>query len=500
MTEDPRLRLVAGTDLAGQGTAVLEALDRVRVIVRAHGPAPATSVLISLAARLFSHIELDGDAELHLPGAPPTLSALLDRLKWLRPSPVTTATVDRVLAVGPTTGHVDLGVGGGAWTVRVGRSAQALDESGSTHGLRVAAGLAIGELVKEALAPLGWVAHPVGGEFVWNLFDYQLSTAPPDLPSRAVTRPTIAVAGVGSVGTSMVAALTEELDAPLGLVSLIDPEFFDARNPYRYPALIDDVTGMAKAQWARHRLARAGIDTDIPHQCDVGAWVQSRSTPGFDGLLVGSPDTMAGRSQITDALARETITIGVAGMQFHIARHHLGDGLACPYCQCVSLGPASTQADVYAAQTGLPIERILQLLQPGGKLSDDDVALVRAAAKLGSTPGDDLVGHRLDDLIARVYAEISIAGPTTADRPVLLAAPQVSLIAGTLAAVEVRKAQLGVPRLDRRLDLDLTGLPQGVLRRPAHDTSGRCLCASPFRRRWMRDLYQRGDTPRTAQP
>jgi hypothetical protein len=490
MTEDPRLRLIAGTEFAGQGTAVLEALDRVRVIVRAGGPAMSTAVLISLAARLLSHIELDGDAELHLPGAPPTLSALLDRLEWLRPSAVTSATMDRVLAVGPTPGHVDLGVGGGTWTVRVGRSAQALDESGSTYGLRVAAGLAIGELVKEALAPVGWVTRPLGVDFVWNLFDYQLSTAPPDLPTRAVTRPTVAVAGVGSVGTSMVAALTEELDAPLGLVSLIDPEFFDARNPYRYPALIDDVTGMAKVQWAQDRLAAVGIDTDISHQCDVGAWIRSRSTPGFDGVLIGSPDTIAGRSQVTDALARETISIGVSGMQFHIARHHLGDGLACPYCQCVPLGPASTQADVYAAETGLPIERILQLLQPGDKLSDDDVALVRAAAKLSSTPSDDLVGHRLDDLIACVYAEISIAGPTTADRPVLLAAPQVSLIAGTLAAVEVRKAQLGIPRLDRRLDLDLTGLPQGVLRRPAHDTSGRCLCASPFRRRWMRDLYQ----------
>jgi len=491
MTDDPRLRLVTGTDLASQGTAVLEALDRVRVIIRTAGPATATGVLISLAARLFSHIELDGDAELDLPGSrPPTLSAQLDRLKWLRPSAVTSATVDRVLAVGPTNGRVDLGVGGGAWTVRVGNSAQALDEMGSTHGLRVAAGLAIGELVKEALAPLGWVAHPVGGEFVWNVFDYRLSTAPSDLPTRFVAQPEIAVAGVGSVGTSMVAALTDEPDAPLGLVSLIDPELFDARNPYRYPALIDDVTGIAKAQWASHRLAEAGIDADVPHQCDVSAWIRSRSSPGFDGILIGSPDTIAGRSQITDALARETITIGVAGMQFHIARHHLGDGLACPYCQCVALGPASTQAEVYAAQTGLPIERILQLLQPGGLLSADDVALVHAAAKLGSAQGGELVGHRLDDLIARVYAEVSIVGPTTADRPVLLAAPQVSLIAGTLAAAEVRKAQLGVPRLNRRLDLDLTGLPQGVLRRPAHDTSGRCLCASPFRRRWMRDLYQ----------
>lgn len=71
-----------------------------------------------------------------------------------------------------------------------------------------------------------------------------------------------------------------------------------------------------------------------------------------------------------------------------------------------------------------------------------------------------------------------------------LAAPQVSLIAGAIAAAELRKAQLGLPLLDRRIDIDLTGLPQGMLRRPACDSSGRCLCASPFRQRWMRELYQ----------
>jgi hypothetical protein len=39
------------------------------------------------------------------------------------------------------------------------------------------------------------------------------------------------------------------------------------------------------------------------------------------------------------------------------------------------------------------------------------------------------------------------------------------------------------------MDLDLTGLPQGLVRRPPADATGRCVCASPFRRRWMKRMY-----------
>jgi len=196
-----------------------------------------------------------------------------------------------------------------------------------------------------------------------------------------------------------------------------------------------------------------------------------------------------GQRDVTDVLARTTITVGVAGMAFHVARHHLGDSLTCPYCQCVPLGSASTQAGVYAAQTGLSVERVLQLLQPQAVLTDADIAAVRASGRLPASNGDGLISHRIDDLVARAYAEAQIPGSAADEQPVLLAAPHVSLIAGSIAAAEVRKAQLGLLMLDRRLDLDLTGLPQGIVRRPGADPTGRCLCASPFRRRWMRQLY-----------
>jgi hypothetical protein len=430
---------------------------------------------------MFAHVEVDDRAG--------QSSSLLRKLAWLRPAPSTLPIVERVLAIGPVHGPVDVGAGGGAWTVRLGKNAQPFDESGLTLGLRVACGLAIGELVKEALQPLGWVSFRLGDDLVWNLIDYGLRAAPTD--SSAVTPrlpPDIAIAGVGSVGTSLVGALADDGDLGFGHISLIDPEVFDARNPYRYAALTEDVAGIAKVEWAVERLRPGGANIR-GHQNEVAEWNRSRAAPGFDGVLIASPDTVDGRSQITDVLARDTITVGVSGLAFHVSHHRLGDGLACPYCQCVPLGPAHTQADVHAAQTGLAVERILQLMEPGAVLSEEDLAQVIAAARLSHSSGGDLVGHRLDDLVTRVYAEIAVPASKTNEPQVVLAAPHVSLIAGTLAAAELRKMQFGFQLLDRRIDLDLTGLPQGITRRPVWDTSGRCLCASPFRQRWMQQLY-----------
>ncbi|WP_091345754.1 ThiF family adenylyltransferase [Micromonospora rhizosphaerae] len=305
----------------------------------------------------------------------------------------------------------------------------------------------------------------------------------------SANRPAVALAGVGSVGTSTVAALLSGNEPFVGEVDLVDPEVFDDRNPYRYPALLTDLTGSEKVGWAAQALRAAGINAH-PFRGTVGSWVASRPAPGFDGLLVASPDTLAGRRDVTDVLARTTLSIGVAGLSFHVARHHLGDELACPYCEYVPLGPPTTQADVYAAQTGLEVARVLRLMQADAVLTAEDVAVAQAAGRILPETAIALVGHRLEDLVARAYAEVGIGSPAASgDGQVYLAAPYVSALAGVLAATEIYKISLGLAGVDRRVDLDLAGIPQGYVRRPPADATGRCLCASPFRRRFMRQLY-----------
>ena len=499
MVTDPRLRLVAGTELAEHGATVLAALDRIRVVLRLNNAPPATApavgLLIGLVARLFAHVAIDGDVTATVSGSSFSATDLLDRLAWLRPSAVAEPTVDRVISIGwPADHSVDLGIGGGAWTARLGRGAPQpviVEPDGALLGVQVAVCLAVGELVKDVLAPIGFISRRLDHDFVWDLLTYRVGK-PADVPDQLEHRPiAVAVAGVGSVGTSLVCALLGAGRPSVLRVELVDPELFDDRNPFRYPALVDNVLGIGKARWARDLLLAAGVKAEA-HRCDIGRWVSTTVQPGFDGVLVASPDTIDGRRDVADVLARTTVSVGVGGLAFHVSRHHSGDGLACPYCEYVDTGPVSTQAEVYAANTGLGVARILQLMQPGAVLTAADAHTAMAAGKISGGTATALVGHRLDDLIARTYAEAAVGAPTGRGGdagPVFLAAPYVSALAGTLAAVEISKISLGLPGVDRRLDLDLAGLPQGYLRRPAADPTGHCLCASPVRQDAAEQLY-----------
>lgn len=496
---DPRLRLVNGTHLAEHGAAVLQALDERRVIVRLAGvpisAAPAVRLLVGLAARLFSHVEIDGEAEAGVAGASISASGLLDQLAWLRPAPTASPTIDRIIGLGKAQdSSVTIGIGGGVFDCRVGRQRQPIiADRGPLLGVQAAVCIAVADLVKEALAPQGMIARRLGDELSWNLLNYRVGVAEPVTPVGRFY-PKVALAGAGSVGTSVVAALVSADGPFVAGVDLIDPEVFDDRNPFRYPAIVGDVTGTTKVAWAADVLSEAGIQAS-PFVGTIEQWVTSREAPGFDGLLVASPDTVAGRRDVADVLARTTLSIGVSGMAFHLTRHHPGDGMACPYCEYVPLGPVTTQADVYAAQTGLEAARVLQLMQPNAVLTAQDLAAAHAAGKIQPQTGAYLIGHRLDDLVARAYAEIALVDTNrtpSGDGQVFLATPYVSALSGILAAAEIYKVHLGLRGVDRRLDIDLSGLPQGFTRRAPADTTGRCLCASPFRRRFGRRLYATG--------
>ena len=152
-----------------------------------------------------------------------------------------------------------LGVGGGDWTARLGREPQPLDNppDGLRHGLglHAAACLAVNELLKAALVPLGMRALMLPGSdgawcgdpLVWNLIDYRRAHAPlTGAVAGRVQRLRVLLAGGGSVGTS-VAGMLIFCPGLTGEAIVVDPEDFDpARNPLRYPALAGGETG-AKA-------------------------------------------------------------------------------------------------------------------------------------------------------------------------------------------------------------------------------------------------------------
>ena len=508
MTSDQRLRLLGGDPNDAGAAAALEALDAVRIVVRTGaavtGPhAVAVAAFVALVARVFGDVSVP---DLPLPPnwwGQPTIRTLLASLQVVRPSPATATTRDVVVTFGAADAG-DWGIGGGDYTVRVGRGPQPIEPAAHALGVHAAACLAVSQLLLEALAPHGFVGVRLDADYVMNLVDYRTAAAvvqgDAGLPPNAGELLRVAVAGVGSVGMSVLALLGtaigprrtgRRLLRPLLLDVIDDDDIDPGRNPYRYPALLGTETG-AKVAVVRDRLEHVGLDVTV-HNTTVAAWVRAAEAPGFDGLLVSSVDTLDGRAEVADALSRATVSIGVAGLALHAQREGFADGLACPMCDYVSAAPALSQAGSYAQLTGLAVARILTLLQPAQRLTAEDLDVAIGAGRLHPDRRSALVGARLTDLVRQAYAEVALRPAGPAAETFAIAAPQVSWFGGVLGAVEVVKQLTGLPLLDRRVDVDLAGLPPGVVRRIPADPTRRCLCWSGTRRRWHRALYSRAE-------
>ena len=207
----------------------------------------------------------------------------------------------------------------------------------------------------------------------------------------------------------------------------------------------------------------------------------------MNGIVVSSVDRVDGRLDVADVLAATTLSVGINGLALHMQREEALSDWACPYCDFNKMASPMSQLQVVASQVGLPVARVLELDGSHGRLTDADIALVVAAAKIRPEQAAELIGRRLDDLVQRIYAEATV--PVAGQMPVAVSAPYVSWMGGVLIAAELAKAARGLPLLDRRINLDLSGVPLGVASRKPKDTSGQCVCASPWRRRWLDKLY-----------
>lgn len=478
----------------------LDALDQlqIRIVVPDSIPPPAAAAaagLIALCGRLFAHVQVDGDAALPFnPWGVATIGDVLTVLEWIRLQPTRPATRTVTVGFGTTDAAVDLSCGGGAYTVRLGRSPQPFDideitRFGHALGIHAAAAFAAAQLVGQALRTVGHPTVMIQDALTWNLLDYRLTPAPTET-GPASSRPVeILLAGTGSVGSSAAAALAMS-PGVTGSIICVDEETFDGvRNGFRYPGLGATSAGF-KADWASDLLTHAGWNAK-PFVGTIGAWTVAQQGPGFDGLLVSSVDTYPARFDVADVLAREVCSLGVAGTALNMQRERLGDGYACPFCNFVATDPPLTQAHVIAEQIGFDaggVEAVIALQQPGAVLTRHHIEQAVRSGRIRGDHAEDLVGRRLDDLIARSYAETTVTAPGDGSA-VAVAAPQVAWLSGILAAAEIAKDAAGLPPLDRRLDVDLRGLPLGSTGKRAQDQSGRCACASAHRTGWMRRLY-----------
>lgn len=466
-------------------------LDRLRPVIRVdpradQATAAAAAALYSLTVRTHAHTCLVGDAALGRNAWQASrISELPERLERCRPPAASDPESDLVIGVGPGAGSAQLWIGGDDWTARVSASPQ--PAGGLTGlGLQAAAVYGAAETLKSALA--GHMVHVPVGELVWNLWDYRNQAAP--TLERAGSRPLdLVFFGSGSVGSSAVGVLSC-LGELTGTAVVVDADTYDPqRNPYRYPASTGSEAG-PKAEWTAALLRAAGWQArGSRHR--VGDWVARRSEPGFNGIAVSSVDTLSGRLEVADALAATTLSVGVSGTALHIQREHCFDEWACPYCEFVSTPTPLSQAQVHQQMTGLSLERVAHLHVSGDLLTSDDLDQVVRAGKLHEARAGELIGRRLDDLLQRIYAQAIVGGTAQPDPAGVTAVstPFVSWMGGVLIAAELAKAAQGASMADRRVDLDLSGVPAGAIGRRDRDSTGSCICRSPHRQRWANRLY-----------
>jgi hypothetical protein len=530
---DPRLRLL-GTGVTDSlsvtrtdttAAVVLRRLDETEVVVAVASDADdrsrvAAAAFVTMVARLVPRVRIRSEEELPLNWWQATSWAnLLDRLDAVRP--VTDLPAQRRITVGfgVLEPGCDIYVGGGDWNVVISDRPVPL-EAENEHGLGIhaAACFAISQILIKLLGEFGFPGVEVAGMVETNLIDHGLyrinkcKLTSVDL----FTRLPAAFLGVGSVGTSAIALLATVCSpmlnpassmagataAALELTAVDKDEFDPNRNPFRYPALLGGETGK-KATGMVDRLRELGLSATASDN-DVAGWNLALAEPGWKGVVISSVDTLTGRLDVADVLGERTLSAGVSGTELHVQWEGFADGLACPFCDFVRATPPMTQAGVYAEITGIPVSRILALLQDGALIEASDVEMAIASGRVPPHRRDALVGAPLSDLIRQAYAEAEIrpqGDPSAgAAEVVAVASPQVSWFTGTLVAAELVKHLLGLPTLDQRVDIDVAGLPAGAVRRPLADSTGTCICHSGVRRRWHRMLYGPSSTPPSALP
>jgi hypothetical protein len=473
----------------GEAERVLAHLDGYRPLIlvdASAGPAArlAAMSLYSLTARLLPHTELVGSGQVpRNPWGVTRLEDLSERLKGALPGPSRMPHEDIRIGIGVNAG-ADLYLGGDDWTAILARVPVFAGNGYFPIGWQGAAVLAAAEVAKTIWSGLGLVVNPLGREFVWNYLNHRCE---PSQHTASATKPiNLAVLGGGSVGSSTV-GIVVMIDGLAGHAVVVDDDDFDpSRNPYRYPAATVEVSG-PKATWLADMLRAEGWDAQ-GRASKVGAWVRTLPEPGWRGVAVSSVDDVEGRFEVADLLAETTISLGIKGLRLHLQREHLGDGSACPYCDFVDVRPPISESQAESAFTGIPAQRIETIRLTGARLTQEDVRCAVDAGRINDSDASQLVGRRFEDLVKRVYAD-ALVPALGGNQATPVSAPHVSWAAGVLAAAEVAKAAMGVPLVNRRVDLDLSGLPQGlILKRPA-DRSGRCPCASPVRQQWMARLY-----------
>lgn len=490
---DLRVMLADLTSGADPST-VLSALDSVEVIIEApeercqsRTDQAGLFALVNLVGRLHGHVRLELasglPADLGVFGSGDLAELLRGLLEDIAPAPAAQASETFHLSWGADPSGPGLAVWGGGWSYGLGPSLPfAGPDPGPGVGALAAAAYAASQLMGRQLSRLDFAYLETQG-FAANLLNYSRRPAPEVADGCEFAVAPTAFCGGGSVGSSgfYTACL---LGLTGGPVDVVDDDEFSERNVLRYPVLRRRESG-PKATWLEELAGRSGLEV-TGHVMDINGFVNQFDEPPVIDLAVVSVDTVEGRRDATDVLARTTLNVGVGAMQLHISAHGFDRESGCSYCRYVDQGGILTDAAMLAGMLGLSQERLIAAQLRGGRIDQQDAEEMVNNGRFADNPPQ--AGDRIADLRRRIYAQASV--PTPAGE-VLVSAPAVSAFAGALICGELVKhasRDLQAHRLTGRCDFDMTGEPTGVVALHSPDQSGNCLCQDPFRLRFYREL------------
>ena len=505
---DPRISFLNSLT-AGTGTPAYELITgtSIRIVVSAEAITTFSGQILvyqlaTLTARLFDRIELFGDAtaqchpDLSLLSGPflTSLRELLPRLRPLTPAPVSIKSITVVVGRGSdTTG--DIFVGATAWGVRLSKTGpQSVADTKNPIGALAAGTLGASEIFKVVFQNQlpGAVTAP---GYTLSLVDYQEAVdQEPTFPDHITIDANLF--GCGSIGCAFLQAvlLTPQLQ---GKLVVVDNGRFDTKNPYKYPLLDWEAAQQEgyKAVWAQQQLqshARGRLEA-YAFVGTADTYVASLPHDYALPLAISAVDTSEARFQIQDTLPRFTLNAGIDGTLAEVSVHGFGNG-PCLACLQMLTELESWNAKPIAEQTGLPPQRVHQLIQGNEAMTAEDLAQIRASKKISAEflgVLDSFLGQPLLSFWNRVaYSEATVLSPGA--KPIRVTTAFVSAFAGILLLAELVKKS--VPDLQRYLvnnsyQQQLLGIPAGGVFRHERDPHHWCLCHSTYRLAIYREKY-----------
>ena len=384
---------------------------------------------------------------------------------------------DSVIVLGQA-GAQDVGpvvrIGADGWMVYFGAAARLVNFP-NTIGPAAGAAIAAAEVFKQVFATQ-LVSHDVTplGDGQWNL--WTLGTGD-ELPrEQSIILPRTHVFGCGAVTHGLLLVLERWPVHVASTVLLIDHDAYDQGNGQRYPGMQPDDVFKPKVEALAERLRVAHPELVAhPYQRGMNHYFDEyEPMPSVEFAIVGL-DSAESRRHAALKLPRRSINMWTENHHLGSSRHGIGDGWPCLFCSYPEkISDQRDEVAIVSSQTGLPPNRVRDLFDNGGDLTEKDVTVI--GPRLGRKV-NDLVHMPLRTVLQQMCAtgHIKLPGATeNSDVPFAFS----SLLAGVIGFRNVIRELWCPSDSPTRWTYDVLHRPTDALVQSVAARSGCFLCGT----------------------